>query len=260
MLDDQIIPRILKMSGSQAKVRLKRFHSFGLGESRVDDMLTGVETMAIGGEVKLGFQAHYPELETKIFARGTDAEELKRRMAPVEKAVRDRLGSHLLAEDDETLESNILTSIQSENGTLAIAECGTNGATASRMVAADPEALVFRRGSLGEILRALQLHSGLPNGRIGRRSIACAEAIMQTETTHGLAVLIPKSKEGGIGGGEGQVYIAVARNDGITTERSALIVGGKERVRTGGVEMALDCLRRVQLGLVADERIDFEKR
>lgn len=262
MLDDQIIPRILKMSGSQAKVRLKRFHSFGLGESRVDDMLSGVETMAIGGEVKLGFQAHYPELETKIFARGTDAEELKRRMAPVEKAVRDRLGSHLLAEDDETLESNILTSIKSENGTLAIAECGTNGATASRMVAADPEALVFRRGSLGGNIESLAASLGLAlTDASAAAAIACAEAIMQTsETTHGLAVLIPKSKEGGIGGGEGQVYIAVARNDGITTERSALIVGGKERVRTGGVEMALDCLRRVQLGLVADERIDFEKR
>jgi nicotinamide-nucleotide amidase len=73
-------------------------------------------------------------------------------------------------------------------------------------------------------------------------------------------VLIPKGNEGGIGGGEGQVYIAIAKNDGTKIERPALIVGGKERVRAGGVEMGLDCLRRALQGLVTDDRIDFEKK
>lgn len=262
MLDDQIIPRILQMSGIQAKVRLKRFHSFGLGESRVDEMLKDVEAMAIGGEVKLGFQAHYPELETKIFARGTDPDELIRRMAPIEKIIRDRLGPFILAEDDETLESNVLNSIKSGKGTLAIAEFGTNGAAASRMVAADPESFVFRRGVLGGDINSLASALDLKlNEASSASAAACAEAVMRaTGTTYGLAVLIPKGNEGGIGGGEGQVYIAIAKNDGTKIERPALIVGGKERVRAGGVEMGLDCLRRALQGLVTDDRIDFEKK
>jgi nicotinamide-nucleotide amidase len=41
--------------------------------------------------------------------------------------------------------------------------------------------------------------------------------------------------------------------------RRSRIVGGREWLRLGAVEMALDCLRRYLQGLPVDERIDFEK-
>jgi len=41
--------------------------------------------------------------------------------------------------------------------------------------------------------------------------------------------------------------------------RSARILGGRDWVRLGAVEMALDCLRRHLQGLPVVERIDFEK-
>ena len=40
----------------------------------------------------------------------------------------------------------------------------------------------------------------------------------------------------------------------------ARLVGNRDWVRAGAVEMALDCLRRHLLGLPVDERIDFERR
>ena len=121
MLDHEIIPRLLALSGEDAKVRLKRFQSFGLGESRVDDMLSGVESRAAGGAVKLGFQAHYPQLETKLFLRGGPDDDLEAMMAPVEAAVRERLGSQLLSEDDATLEQFIRAAMAAKGATLAIA-------------------------------------------------------------------------------------------------------------------------------------------
>ncbi|PYM59815.1 MAG: hypothetical protein DMD77_03255, partial [Candidatus Rokuibacteriota bacterium] len=36
MLEEQIIPRLLAKSGLQTSIHLKRFHSYGLGESHVD--------------------------------------------------------------------------------------------------------------------------------------------------------------------------------------------------------------------------------
>src|SRR5215475_9023573 len=71
MLEDQIIPRLLAKSGQQSAIFLKRFHSYGLSESHVDSLLTGVEALVPDGTVKLGFRAHYPQLETKLTARGT---------------------------------------------------------------------------------------------------------------------------------------------------------------------------------------------
>src|SRR5476649_2245621 len=60
MLDEQVIPRLLARSGAPASIHLKRFHSYGLGESHVDQLLTGVESLDPEGGVKLGFRAHYP--------------------------------------------------------------------------------------------------------------------------------------------------------------------------------------------------------
>lgn len=262
MLDDEIIPRLLKLSGEAAKVRLKRFHSFGLGESRVDDMLSGIESLATSGDVKLGFQAHYPELETKLFLRGGPNDDLEAMMAPVEAAVRERLGSHLLAEDDATLERVILDAMTAKGATLAIAECGTNGAVAGRLAATDMEGSVFRRGGLGGDVAGLATALGLEHTSADEAAAkAMAEAVRETSgTSHGLAVLIPTGSEGGPGGGFGQVFIAIAETGAETIYRPVSMVGGRERVRAGGVEMGLDCLRRRLEGRDVYDLVDFEKR
>ena len=260
MLEHQLIPRLLAQSGTQAVVRLKRFHSFGMGESRVDDMLKGVEDLAVDGEVKLGFQAHYPQLETKLFGRGKSMEELETRMAPIEAAIRERMGAYILCEDTETLESAILKAMA--GGTLAVAEYGTNGAVAGRMVATDSGGEVFKRGGVGGTVRALGRALGLGeayNAATASTSKAYAEAVAKTSSaSHGLAVLIAPADEGN--SGEGMVQIAVAQNGQKTITRSACIVGGPDRVRNGGVEMGLDVLRRILQGLSAADIVDFERK
>ncbi|MCB1741590.1 MAG: CinA family nicotinamide mononucleotide deamidase-related protein [Gammaproteobacteria bacterium] len=263
MLDEQIIPRLLQLSGRQSVVQLLRFHSFGLGESRVDQMLNGIEQLAEDGEVKLGFQAHFPQLETKLFARGSDADALTRRLAPVAAAVRERLGSYLLCEADQTLEGVVLESLAAQGASLAVAECGTHGAVAGRLVAADPRGRVFQRGGLGAdpraLCRALGVDAGDGSSSAGgsaQLASQLAAAVRQTSaTSHGLAVLV----EPGEAGTEGWVHVATS-SDAYTVQRSACLVGGAERVRGGGVELALDCLRRGLQGLSVHDPIDFEKQ
>src|SRR6266513_2957489 len=108
MLEEQIIPRLLAKSGLQTAIHLKRFHSYGLGESHVDAMLAGVEDIVTDGSVKLGFRAHYPQLETKLTVRGRDMEDIRAKLEPVQQEVRKRLGNFILGEDDQTLEGVIL--------------------------------------------------------------------------------------------------------------------------------------------------------
>src|SRR5687767_2984947 len=105
MLEEQIVPRLLAKSGLQTAIHLKRFHSYGLGESHVDALLTGLEDLVPDGSVKLGFRAHYPQLETKLTVRGTDMDDVRRKIAPVLDVVSKRLGNFIMAEDDQTLES-----------------------------------------------------------------------------------------------------------------------------------------------------------
>src|SRR5207253_2616089 len=101
MLEEQIVPRLLARGGTPTAIHLKRFHSYGLGESHVDQLLTGVEDLVPDGSVKLGFRTHYPQIETKLTVRGADMNEIERKLAPVEavaRAMRQETGaSHALA-------------------------------------------------------------------------------------------------------------------------------------------------------------------
>src|SRR6266581_2549240 len=146
MLEEQIIPRLLAKSGLQATIHLKRFHSYGLGESHVDALLTGVEQLVPDGSVKLGFRAHYPQLETKLTVRGIDKDDIRRKLEPVEREVRARLGNFILAEDDQTLEGVILGELSGRGGSLSIVETFTGGQIAARLAHLSGAEKVFCRG------------------------------------------------------------------------------------------------------------------
>jgi nicotinamide-nucleotide amidase len=263
MLEEQIIPRLLAKSGLQATIYLKRFHSYGLGESHVDALLTGVEQLGPDGSVKLGFRAHYPQLETKLTVRGRDMDDVRSKLAPVESEVRKRLGNFILAEDEQTLEGVILSALTARQGSLAVVETFTSGLIAARFAHLTGAEKVFRRGvvarDLGEIFAGVGL-DGDPPGELTRDT---AEAVAQaarrrTGASHALAVLIalddgPDRIDFG-----GTICLAIASADGVESRRSR-ILGGREWLRLGATEMGLDCLRRYLQGLPVAERIDFER-
>src|SRR2546428_7374375 len=196
MLEEQIIPRLLAKSGLQTSIHLKRFHSYGLGESHVDALLTGVEELVPDGSVKLGFRAHYPELETKLTVRGSDPDDVRRKLGPVEREVRKRLGNFILAEDDQTLEGVVLGELASRQATLSIVETFTSGQIAARIAHLPGAEKVFRRGivarDLGEVCAAVGLAGALVSGELTREiaETVAQAARRQTGAPHALAVLI----------------------------------------------------------------------
>jgi nicotinamide-nucleotide amidase len=261
MLEEQIIPRLLARSGTQTAIRLKRFHSYGLGESHVDALLQGVEDLVPDGSAKLGFRAHYPQIETKVTVRGADEADIERKLAPVVAEVRKRLGNFILAEDDDTLEGVILKALKEQQGSLAIVEMFTSGQVATRFAPQTGAETVFRRGIVardsGELWDALMLTVPCEITREAAEAVARA-ARRQSGASHALAVLIdlddgPDRIDFG-----GSICLAIATETDVQSRRSR-ILGGREWVRLGAVELGLDCLRRYLYGLPVTERIDFER-
>jgi nicotinamide-nucleotide amidase len=264
MVEEEIVPRLLRRSGIKAVIRLKRFHSYGIGESRADGLLEGVEALVPGGGVKLGFRAHYPQLETKLTVRGADEDDVRRKLEPVEAAVRQRLGNFILAEDDQTLEGVVLDALRRQGGTLATAETFTGGQIASRLAPLPGAEAVFRRAVVArdpsQLRAGVGLAGALPAGGI---TTDAAERVAQaaraaTGASHALAVLV-ETDEGADRidfGAAICLAIATARE---TVSRRARLVGGRDWVRLGAAELGLDCLRRHLQGLPVNERIDFEK-
>jgi len=263
MLEEQIIPRLLARSGAPATITLKRFHSYGLGESHVDALLTGVDALAPDGNVKLGFRAHYPQIETKLTVRGTDPDNVRRKLAPVEAEVRKRLGNFIIAEDDQTLEGVVLAELIQAEASVVVVETFTAGQIAVRLAHLPEAERVFRRGLVARDLATLPAAVGLDHQPAGELNQEIAEAIAdaarrQAGATHALAVLIELDDGADRIDFGGTIYLAIATAT-VRAFRRSRILGGREWVRLGAVELALDCLRRFLLGLPVTERIDFEK-
>jgi nicotinamide-nucleotide amidase len=256
MLDEQVIPRLLALSGLKGVTRLKRFHTFGIGESRADQMLDDIEAFKQVGGIKLGFQAHYPQLETKLAVRGDDEADLAARLAPVETEVRRRLGNFIVAEDDQTLEGVILAALIAGGHTVATAEMFTSGNIAARLAPLPGAEKVFKRG----LVARDPLELGLP-GEISAAA-AAAVAVDQREATgasHALAVLMQLDDGADRPDFGATICIGIA-DANRSVSRQARLIGGRDWVRVGAAELGLDCLRRHLLGLPVDERIDFERR
>src|SRR5579863_227741 len=262
MLEEQIIPRLLARSGAPAAIMLKRFHSYGLGESHVDALLDGVEALVPDGSAKLGFRAHYPQIETKVTVRGADPADIEKKLAPVVAEVRKRLGNFIMAEDDDTLEGVILKALGKRGGSLAVVETFTGGQIAARIAPLPGAERIFRRGlvarDIGELWDALRLV--IPSEITRDSAAAVAEAARRASgASHALAVLIelddgPDRIDFG-----GTICIGIASEGEDTETRRSRILGGREWVRLGAVELGLDCLRRQLYGLPVTERIDFER-
>jgi nicotinamide-nucleotide amidase len=265
MIDEQVIPRLLEMSGLKVVTRLKRFHSFGVGESRADQMLQGIEDLAPAGTVKLGFQAHYPQLETKLAAQAASEAELDALLAPVEAAVREKLGNFIIAEDAQSLEGVVIDALTARGGTLATAEMFTGGAIAARFVPKDGADDPFLRGivsrDLGQMCEAVGLdRSTAGQGLTAETATAIASSLRgQSAASHALAVLIELDDGADKIEFGGTINIAIADADGVVA-RTARMLGGRDWVRLGATDLGIDCLRRRLQGLPVDERIDFEKR
>ena len=261
MLEEQIIPRLLARGGAPSAIRLKRFHSYGLGESHVDALLQGVEELVPDGSAKLGFRAHYPQIETKVTVRGADEADIERKLAPVSAEVRKRLGNFILAEDDDTLEGMILKALKEQQGSLTIVEMFTSGQMAARIAPLPGAETVFRRGLVardtGELWDALALTVPCEITREAAEAVASA-ARRQSGASHALAVLIDLDEGADRIDFGGSICIAIATENAVASRRSR-ILGGREWVRLGAVELGLDCLRRYLYGLPVTERIDFER-
>src|SRR5579871_6245361 len=264
MLEEQVIPRILARAGTPGVIHLKRFHSYGLGESHVDQLLAGVEALVPDGSVKLGFRSHYPQIETKPTVRGRDRDDIEQKLAPIVAEVRKRLGNFILAEDDETLEGVVLKALAARGGSLAVVETYTGGQIAARIAPLPGAESVFRRGLVirdpAGIAAALDVDAALPGGEITRETAAAvAEAARRgAGASHGLAVLVETDDGPDRIDFGGSIHLAISDGARVETRR-ARIYGGREWLRLGAVELGLDCLRRYLHGLPVTERTDFER-
>ena len=127
MMRDQILPQLSSEFGLSAPV-LRRLHSFGISEARVDQIMNAIERPAA---ISLGFRAHLPLLEIKVTGEGPQAESL---VDSFIKQVPPELAEFCVARDQQTQALNIATMLRSTGATLSTAESCTGGLLADAFI------------------------------------------------------------------------------------------------------------------------------
>lgn len=144
MMQETVQPFLKKNLGrDKGVIEYQVLKVCGLGESRVDeqigDLIRGSENPVIGLLASPG------EIRIRITARGRDKAETQSLIAPMETRIRERLGSLIFGQGEETLEGVVASLLEEKKIALGIVETFTGGRISQRIQATG---CPFFRGSL----------------------------------------------------------------------------------------------------------------
>lgn len=126
MMTDKVLPRIQALLGTTPPISLIRtIRTFGLPESAVGEQVAGV--CAQFPQVQLGLRAKFPEIQVKLYLRGTDGDALGQQMNRAVEWVRNRLGAQVVSDNGDAMEAVVGTQLADRGSTLAVAESCTGG-------------------------------------------------------------------------------------------------------------------------------------
>ena len=124
MLEDYVLSDIVKLQNNKQIITVKTISTFGLGESTV-----GEKTAAVTDKfnVKLGLRATFPEVQVKLYAQGSNSNELDSVLSEASAWIKEQLGKYVFSMDGLPMEKVIGDILLSRNATLALAESCTGG-------------------------------------------------------------------------------------------------------------------------------------
>jgi nicotinamide-nucleotide amidase len=234
---------------------LKRFHCFGISESRLDTLLRPLP-LPVG--ISLGFRAHAPLLEVKVMGIDEDAASLRGRMESVTRAARATLGDYLVVEDDSSIAAAIQEKMISGGHTISLAESCTGGMITAWLVDIAGSSAYVERGFVTYSNRAKIEMLGVPEALIQAHGAVSMEvaremalgAVRTAGTSHALSVSGVAGPQGGSPQKPvGTVALALAAPDGVFTQMIFLPQWGRGMIRKLAAMAALDMLRRYLTGL-----------
>jgi nicotinamide-nucleotide amidase len=237
MFEDQVARRIRDLAPNT--LYQSRLRTFGLPESVVGEKLEGVEAAYPG--TTIGYRAHFPEIEVKVLARGASHSAAHELCDRATAEVRQRLGSHVFGEAEDTFAGVVGRALRTRGWTLAIAESCTGGLV-GHMLTREPgasdylllDAVTYANSAKSAILGVgedvIRWHGAVSP------EVACMMAEGARRVSGADVALSLTGVAGPSGGTEdkpvGTVHLALARPDGTTEVQHRLFTGDRARIQT----------------------------
>jgi nicotinamide-nucleotide amidase len=253
MVEESLIPWVTARAGG-ARFASRIFSTFGLAESRLDELLVGVLE---GEEGRLAFRAAFPRVQARITLSGGREDDLVSRLDAAEARVRERLGHHLYGVGDVGMEEVVGALLRERSLTLALAESCTGGLIGHRLTDVPGSSEYFRLGIIAYANEAKQQLLSVSRDTLETHGAVSVEtAIEMARGARAAArsdLALATTGIAGPGGGTaekpiGTVCIAIAWEGGDWSKRFDLGARDRDWIKQMTAQVGLDSLRRHLLG------------
>ncbi|MBI1819170.1 MAG: competence/damage-inducible protein A [Nitrospirae bacterium] len=248
MIESTVSPFIKKKRGAESTLFIKRYKTFGISESAVNEALK--DLMGAPG-VTFGLLAKKTGVEVSILIKEETPQEIKKALREIEARIKERLESFIYGENDETLEGVVGRQLKNKKKTLAVAESCTGGLLCHRITNVPGSSAYFNSSAVTYSNEAKVKQLGVPfrlikkYGAVSAKvAMAMAEGIRKTSRSDfGLAV----TGIAGPGGATahkpvGLVYFGLADQKGLCFEE-ARYTSDRETFKWFASSKALDMMR-----------------
>ena len=254
LFDNEVVPYLRGKFDLSETIAYRVLKVAEIGESSVDDRIGHL--IAESTNPTVGVLAHPGQVDVRIAAKAESLDRAMELIAPVEAQVRELLGRHVFAADDETMEDAVGELLREKNLTVAVYEDLTGGLVAERLQRASPEhfveAIVGNSPTSIRRLLALSRRPNWPAEEVRADPETLAEALAwavraQADTDLGLALhAVADPDERAENLARGQTFVAIT--DGKGFRRRKYSYGG--RGRPDRERMSLNAVELVRMALI----------
>lgn len=242
-----------RTAGERQVIRSRTLRIVGLGESLIEEQ---VRDLMHGTNPTVAPYAKTGEVHLRVTAHAASDAEADALIAPVEAALRERLGDVVYGADDETLEQVLVQQLTLLGLSLATAESCTGGLIAERLTRVPDASRVFGQGFVTYSNTAKEQHLHVPSETLALHGAVSAETARAmangARDAAGADLAVSVTGIAGPGGGTlekpvGTVHIGLAWDGGVVSEPHAFF-GSRADIRLRASQAALNLVRRHLLG------------
>ncbi|MDF2961755.1 MAG: damage-inducible protein CinA [Paenibacillus sp.] len=220
----------------------------GIGESSLEhELLDLIEKQT---DTTIAPYAKEGEVAIRLTARAATRDEAERKFEPIEREIRSRLGQHIYAAEDVTLEQEIVRIMSGRKLLLAAAESCTGGLFSNMLTSVSGSSAVYRGGIICYSNELKHKLLGVPMdvlegpeapGAISREAaqLLAEQMLEQAGSDYAVAITGVAGPDPSEGKPVGLVYIGIARKDGETAVEQLQLSGNRDSIKWRASKSAL---------------------
>ena len=249
MFERGILPDLLARSGESAVIKSRVLRTWGESESRLNERLDGIiaELDRVGNPTLAFLASGWEGIKVRLTVKSPDAAVATAVLDEWEARLRTEIGDIVFGTDDDTMESVVLSMLESRGWTLGVAESVTGGLMGGRLTNVAGSSRVFRGGVISYASDVKFDVLGVDRGPVVSEAAAVqmavgARRVLGSDVALAVSGVAGPDEQDGMP--VGTLCIGVAFPDGSTLSATTTLPGIRDQMRQMSVITALDFLRR----------------